>query len=210
MARLLDSVEMSNAAPTGRGAVGRPVATTHSDIEQAAFALFATRGFESTTMSAIAEVVGVGPRTLFRYYQSKNDIPWGQFDQTLDAFRQILTATPPEVPLPEAIQQAVVRFNEFDAESQPPHRERMRLILRTPALQAHSVLRYADWRAVISEYVAHRRGLDVQDLFPQVVAQVSLALALTAYDAWLDRPDASLAVLLGESMGCLRVYVGDV
>jgi mycofactocin system transcriptional regulator len=187
--------------------VGRPVATTHGEIEQAAFALFATRGFEGTTMSAIAEAVGVGSRTLFRYYQSKNDIPWGQFDQTLDDFRRILAETPPEMPLSEAVQRAVLRFNEFDPQSQPPHRERMRVILRTPALQAHSVLRYADWRAVISEYISQRRGTGADDLFAQTVAQISLALAHTAYAAWLDDPEASLASLLDESMSCLRTYL---
>ncbi|GAW50989.1 Transcriptional regulator, TetR family [Nocardioides sp. PD653] len=187
--------------------MGRPVVTTPGEIEQAAFRLFAAAGFEGTTMAAIAAEVGVGQRTLFRYYPSKNDIPWGQFDQTLDSFRQILDGTPEDVSLIDAIQQAVLRFNEYDPDAQPPHRDRMRLILRTPALQAHSVLRYADWRAVIATYVARRRGLAVDDLFPQTVAQVSLSLALTAYDAWLDHPETSLAALLDDAMGCLRDYV---
>ena len=187
--------------------VGRPVVTTPNEIEQAAFRLFATSGFEGTTMAAIAAEVGVGQRTLFRYYPSKNDIPWGQFDETLDRFRQILDETPADVPLIDAVQRAVLRFNEYDPDAQPPHRDRMRLILRTPALQAHSVLRYADWRGVISGYVARRRGLAAEDLFPQTVAQVSLALALTAYDAWLDHPDASLAALLDDAMDCLKDYV---
>jgi hypothetical protein len=60
---------------------------------------------------------------------------------------------------------------------------------------------------VIAAYVARRRDLPVDDLFPQTVAQVSLALALTAYDAWLDHPDASLAALLDDAMGALRDYV---
>jgi hypothetical protein len=85
----------------------------------------------------------------------------------------------------------------------------MRLILRTPALQAHSVLRYADWRAVISEYVASRTSQQPQDLFPQVVGQVSLALALTAYAAWLDHPQTQLARLLEDSMSSLRAYVAQ-
>jgi mycofactocin system transcriptional regulator len=181
--------------------------TSHAAIEQTAFRLFATSGFEGTTMSAIAAEVGIAPRTLFRYYQSKNDIPWGQFDQTLDGFRQILADTRPDVPLAEAVQAAVLRFNEFDPAAQPPHRERMRLILRTPALQAHSVLRYADWRAVISDYVALRTGQHPMDLFPQVVGQVSLALALTAYAAWLDHPETQLAQLLEDSMSCLHTYL---
>src|SRR6478752_5661725 len=69
---------------------GRPEATSHAEIEQAAFRLFAERGFDGTTLGDIAAAVGVSRRTLFRYYPSKNDIPWGQFDRTLESFRRIL------------------------------------------------------------------------------------------------------------------------
>ncbi len=76
--------------PASRSLRGRPEATTHAEIEQAAFRLFAERGFERTTLDAIAAEVGVGRRTLFRYFESKNDIPWGQFDRTLERFRVLL------------------------------------------------------------------------------------------------------------------------
>ncbi len=133
-----------------RGA-GRPEVTSHAAIEAAAFRLFAARGFEQTTLDAIADEVGVSRRTLFRYYASKNDIPWGQFDRTLDAFREILASLPDDLPLWEAVHRGVVAFNDFPPDAQPPHRDRMRLILTTPALQAHSVLRYSEWRQVIAE-----------------------------------------------------------
>src|SRR6201991_1943642 len=116
---------------------GRPVATSHAEIERAAFGLFAERGFDAVTMADIAAEVGVGRRTLFRYFESKNDIPWGQFDRTLDGFRAILAEMPEGMPLHEAVQRGVRRFNEFPADAQPDHRDRMRLILQTPALQAH-------------------------------------------------------------------------
>src|SRR3546814_15016183 len=76
---------MSSAGKlSGKSLAGRPEATSHAEIEQVAFRLFAEHGFDGTTLSAIAEGVGVGRRTLFRYYASKNDIPWGQFDRTLE------------------------------------------------------------------------------------------------------------------------------
>lgn len=205
---LLDFGAMTTTRQGPRGAtLGRPVATTHGEIEQAAFRLFAERGFEGTTMAAIADAVGVGRRTLFRYYESKNDIPWGQFDRTLDHFRRILDESPADLPLHEAVHRAVLRFNRFPADAQPPHRERMRLILRTPALQAHSVLRYAQWRDVIAEYVARRQGLAPDDLLPRTVGHVSLALALTAYEQWLEDPTASLQALLDQCMHQLREYL---
>lgn len=195
--------------PTRRSSVGRPEATTHAEIEQAAFRLFARHGFDATTLDAIATEVGVGRRTLFRYYSSKNDIPWGQFDRTLDGFREILAAMPANLPVNEAVHRGVLAFNEFPADAQPPHRERMRLILQTPTLQAHSVLRYAEWRAVIAEYVAGRLGLDPDDLVPRTVGHASLAIALSAYEQWLESPEASLAQLLDQSMAGLRRHLQD-
>ncbi len=190
-----------------RPAAGRPEATSNAEIEQAAFRLFAEQGFEATTLDAIAAEVGVGRRTLFRYYSSKNDIPWGQFDRTLDGFRQILAGMPTDIPLREAVHRGVLTFNEFPEDAQPPHRDRMRLILQTPALQAHSVLRYGEWRAVIADYVAARLGLSPDDLMPRMVGHVSLALALSSYEQWLASPGASLRSILTAAMASLAEHL---
>lgn len=193
---------------TKRLSVGRPEATSHEAIEAAAFNLFAERGFEATTLDAIAQAVGVGKRTLFRYYASKNDIPWGQFDRTLDGFREILADMPENVSLHEAVHRAVVAFNDFPESVQAQHRDRMRLILETPALQAHSVHRYADWRAVIAEYAARRLGLDATDLLPRTMGHVYLAVALSAYEEWLNDPASSITHLLDQAMSALVEFVG--
>lgn len=190
-----------------RSLVGRPEVTTHAEIEQVAFRLFRRHGFDGTTLDAIAVKVGVSRRTLFRYFSSKNDIPWGQFDRTLEGFRAILDSMPADLPLHEAVHRGVVAFNEFPANARPTHRERMQLLLETPALRAHSMLRYGEWRAVIAEFVALRRGLAASDLLPQVVSQVSLALALAAYDEWLRDPAASLPTLLDAAMESLQGYL---
>lgn len=186
---------------------GRPAATSHAAIEQAAFRLFAERGFEQTTLEDIAAEVGVARRTLTRYYRSKNDIPWGQFERTLSHFQSLLAAMPATLPTWECVHRGVLAFNDFPGNARPSHEERMRLILRTPALQAHSVLRYAAWRAVIEEFVADRTGLASYDVLPRAVGHVCLGLALSAYEAWLDDPAASLPALLEESMGSLRDFL---
>jgi mycofactocin system transcriptional regulator len=183
--------------------------TSHAEIEAAAFRLFAERGFEQTTLDAIADKVGVSRRTLFRYYASKNDIPWGQFDLTLEHFRALLQEQPEGLPIWEAVHRAVREFNRFADDAQPPHVDRMRLILHTPALQSHSVLRYADWRRVIEQYVAERLDLPPSDSRPALVGHVSLALAHAAYDAWLTDPEQSLPDLVSKQMLLLRDYLGQ-
>lgn len=191
-----------------RAGRGRPVATTPVDIERAAFELFARQGFGATTMEDIAHAVGVSRRTLFRYFESKNDIPWGQFDDTLAGFRHVLAETPADVPLAEAVARAVVAFNDFPPEVEPSHRARMRLILTTPELQAHSVLRYADWRRVIAEFVAARTGELPDALLPQTVGHVALGLALSAYEAWLDSVGTSIGDVLVDALAALYDFLG--
>lgn len=192
---------------TAQRTQGRPPASSHARIEAAAFELFATRGFEATTLDDIAAAVGVGRRTLFRYFPSKNDIPWGQFDDSLVHLREHLRSMPRDIPLYEAVHRSVLDFNRLDEGAVAQHRQRMTLLLRTPALQAHSVLRYTQWRNVISEYVAERLSLSPTDFLPRIVGQVSLALALSAYEQWLEDEQSSLQALLEESLHGLRSYL---
>ncbi|MDE0775438.1 MAG: mycofactocin system transcriptional regulator [Nocardioides sp.] len=179
-----------------RAAAGRPEATSHADIESAAFVLFAERGFEGTTLDHIASAVGVTRRTLFRYYASKNDIPWGQFDRTLEDFRGLLEAQPAELPLAHAIGRGVVAFNDFPPDAVPSHAVRMRLILETPALQAHSSLKYAEWRGVVATYAAARLGQDPDDLRPVLLGHAALGIALSSYESWLRSGEDDAASLL--------------
>ena len=185
---------------------GRPPVTSHAQIEAVSFHLFATQGFEETTMEEIAAALDVGRRTLFRYFPSKNDIPWGQFDASLANFRQTLLDQPNHIPLFEAVHRAMIAFNRFDDEALPQHRQRMTLILRTPALQAHSVLRYRQWRAVIADYVADRLKVPASSLVPRMVGQVSLAIALSVYEQWLDGDDRTLEEIFNLTDFALREY----
>ena len=50
------------------------------------------------------------------------------------------------------------------------HRRRMRLILEVPVLLAHSMLRFAEWRQVIADFVAERTGQPGRTLLPQTIA----------------------------------------
>ena len=186
---------------------GRPSATDHAAIERAAFELFEAQGFDETTMEQIADAVGVGRRTLFRYFPSKNDIPWGQFDESLRHFREQFETVPDDVPLAEAVHDCVIAFNDFDESSMPQHRVRMQLILTTPTLQAHSALRYEAWRAVISEYVGRRLSLPADAAVPRLVGHVSLALAVASYEHWLSHVDLRLTDVLEQAMADLKAYV---
>ncbi|HXV92671.1 MAG TPA: mycofactocin system transcriptional regulator [Pseudonocardia sp.] len=188
---------------TGARRAGRRPVTSRLEIEHIALDLFTRRGFEHTTVDDIAAAAGIGRRTVFRYYASKNDIPWGAFDDQLDRMRAAFAALPPDIPVMEGVRAAVLDFNDVAPSEQPWHRRRLRLILGTPALQAHSTLRYAAWRQVVAEYVAARLGLPTDHLVPQAVGHASLGVALAAYERWLSEDGVELRTLLDTAFRAL-------
>lgn len=183
------------------GRPGRRPATTAAELEHIALEIFAERGFDATTVDDIAQAAGIGRRTFFRYFASKNDVAWGDFEVHLERMRDALAATPPDVAVGEALRHKILAFNTFPAEEASWHRQRMALILRTPALQAHATLRYASWRAVVAEFVAARTGEPISALFPQATAAALLGLAMAAYEQWLAAvDDVPLGPILDEAL----------
>ncbi len=190
--------------PKPRGAAGRPPVTSREELQQVALELFAARGFAATTVEDIAAASGISRRTFFRYYPSKNDVVWGDFEALLAAMEDWLAATDTAVPVLEAVTDAVMRFNSLPRGAVPAHRQRMSLILHVPALQAHSNLRYVAWRAVVARFVASRSGDDEDGAVPQLVGHVALGAAVASYEQWLTDPTSDLQALITESFAQLR------
>jgi len=184
-------------------AIGRRKITTRAELERVAFDLFDRQGFEQTTIDDIASAGGIGRRTFFRYFPSKNDVVWGDFDAELERMRRRLDALPAGTPLMDAIRDAIVDFNRIAPEQVTAHRRRMEYILRVPALQAHSTLRYAAWRQVIADFVARRTGRPPGGLLPQAIAHAMLGVAIAAYEQWLASDDGDLCDLLDTAVRTL-------
>jgi mycofactocin system transcriptional regulator len=192
-------------APTASGArIGRRPSTSHAELSHISLQLFIENGFDNTTVDAVAAAAGIGRRTLFRYFPSKNDLPWGDFQAGLEQMRAYLRMLPADIPVVDALSAAVVEFNRFPAEEIPFHRKRMDLLLNVPALVAHSTLRYAAWRQVVADYAALRLGVASDSLGPQTIAWAFLGASLAAYEQWLKHEDADLLELLKEAFVVLK------
>ena len=179
--------------------VGRRRSTTPLHITDVAIALFTARGFAEVSVDDVAQAAGISRRTLFRYYASKNAIPWGDFNTHLAHLRELLDNVDPRVPLGEALRAALLAFNTFDESEIVRHRQRMRVILQTAELQAYSMTMYAGWREVVAEFVARRSGAKTTDLLPQTVAWTMLGVALSAYEHWLGDESVPLPRALGKA-----------
>ena len=171
---------------------GRPRTTSRDEVQRVALALFAEQGFEETTLDDVAAAVGVSRRTLFRYYPSKNDMVWGDFDWVLRRLRDLLARTDPAAPLMVALAEAAVASNRYEPGDLPELRIRMTLITTVPSLQAHSMLRYAEWRDVVAEFAAQRLGTAPGDLVPQAIGHAALGASMAAFEHWVTDPASDL------------------
>lgn len=188
---------------------GRPPSTSHDEIADTALRLFAERGFEATTVEEIAAAVGVGRRTIFRYFPSKNDMVWGDFEQVMRRLRLHLEEAGLEVSLMDALRRAVVLSNSYPAELLGGLRIRMTLITTVPALQGHSMLRYAAWRSVVAEYAAGRLGEPATGLGPQTLAHAALGAAMSTFSLWVADPRVDLEEALDRAFALLAAGFPD-
>lgn len=186
----------ADMSPDERSAKRTSRVTSIEAIEKAALELLAQRGFDETSVEDIAGAAGISRRTFFRYFDSKNDIPFGNFTVLLRDLEEWLSAQPDDRPMFEVIADAVVRFNRVHTDGPVAHRERMELIMHTPALRANAALRNAEWQAVLARYAARRMGRPVEDLGPQVVGHVTLGAASAAYEQWLRDGSGDLVPLI--------------
>lgn len=198
-----DSASPPHAAAGNRARTGRPPSTTRAELERVAFELFDERGFDETSVDDIAAAAGIARRTFFRYYPSKFDLVWGDFDGELGRLRASLRQAATDLPLLEAVRRSVIDFNRLPKAQEPQHRRRLALILGVPSLLANSTLRFAQWRAVIAEFAAQRLGQEPDSLLPAVIGHTALGAAIAAYEQWLRSDTAELGELLSAALGQL-------
>jgi mycofactocin system transcriptional regulator len=186
---------------------GRTPLTSRAALSRVAFELFDKNGFDETTVDDIAREAGIGRRTFFRYFSTKNDLPWGDFDDLVAQLRAALAAMPRDLPIAQSLRRAILDFNRLPPDEVAYHRRRMELLLNVPSLVAHSTIRYASWRAAIADFVAARLRVDSADFRARAVGWVCLSLCLAAYEEWLRDPGADLTAVLERSLSIVDPVV---
>ncbi|MFI0451695.1 TetR family transcriptional regulator [Actinomadura sp. 6N118] len=149
---------------------------TREALIDAAFELFAEKGFDATTVEEIADAVDVSSRTFFRYFASKEDVALTFQEEQHQAILAALTARPPDEPVVTALRRAVVDIVQAAERGESgfdPQRlsTMMELMQKSPTLLAGSLEHMQKKQASLTRVIAERMGVDpAADLRPHVVA----------------------------------------
>lgn len=158
---------------------------TRAELIDAAFRLFTDRGFDQTTIEDIVDEVEVSPRTFFRYFDSKEDVVIGFFDDMGLELRDLVEARPPEESPFTAARRALGSLVDVYIAEEDRVIAAKRLSYETPSIRARLLDKHARWENGMTEALAARMQVDPErDPRPRLIAAVTLAAYSTAAGEW--------------------------
>ena len=163
--------------------------------------LYSERGFEQTTVAAIAERAGLTERTFFRHFADKREVLF----QGSAALNELMTATvaqaPPELPPLDTAVLAIEALGEV-INQRDFSRERQRIIDANPELQERELTKLA---AMAVTLTAALQQHGVPQPAATLAAESAIAIFRVAFGRWISEDNHSeLAELVRDSLAELK------
>ena len=200
---------MQTVTPAGRR--DRKKNRTRQDLVEAATKLFATRGFDETTTEDIAEAADVSQRTFFRHFPSKEAVLYGDMDDLLARFREILDARPNGEPIVASVRESILALADDYDDQRKLRLLQARLASSYPSVSAYSraVVQHA-WEMALAESLGRRMDVTVtSDPRPEIIAAAAMAALRHAIRRWAKNGGrGELPSLVAEALDAL-VEVAD-
>lgn len=188
---------------------GRPPLADIADLRAGALGVILRVGYQQSSMSRIADELGISVRTLHRYFPAKADIVWGGMESSLDALGEGLRHADSGLPVIDAITAVVVAVFAQNVEEISVDRARLKLIATTPELRAARSDTYELWRQELINFVACRLGSPPGSLTPWVMG-AAVHTTVTEALAWWALNDAagSPGDVVAQALGGFEAVAG--
>jgi AcrR family transcriptional regulator len=172
-------------------------------LQQAAFELYAERGYEETTVAEIAERAGLTERTFFRHFADKREVLFSGSNQLQKLIVDAVDAAHSSATPMEAIASGLAAASAiFDASRRPYSLQRQSVIDTNPELQERELVKLASLAAALADAL-RRRG--VQDPAAELTAEAGVAVFRVAFEHWIrDDSDRDFAQFVNQGLAELR------
>lgn len=158
---------------------------TRQTIERVALQLFAERGFDQTTLAEIADAADVSPRTIFAYFQSKEDILFCQEPEFIERAKEMLERRPPGATTVDALREFISSVPAPDEQAML----RKKIIAASPELRMRMRGHIAGLESVLAESIAKDLGAGPDDVRPPLIAASMTAAFTTVRERLEEAPD---------------------
>jgi AcrR family transcriptional regulator len=181
----------------------RNAATTREAILDAAYALFAERGYDATRMEEIAERAEVGTSTLYRYFPTKDELVIGPL-ALRGQMAEALLSRPADEPLDIALGHALVAI----LSTPRPDMERIRvlstLVEHSPDLQSRLLAEGERERDELALAIATWRGRPADDLHSRLTARLALLFLEHVGPGLVEDPAPDNETAVRQAVAALR------
>ena len=176
---------------------------TPERLQKAALELFATRGFEQTTATEIAQSVGLTERTFFRHFSDKREVLFHGQELLVQAFLAGVDTAPPDASPIEIVASALQSAASFFLDERRRYsRTRQSVIDQNPALQERERHKLASIATTIADAL-RARGVD--ELAAALAAQSGATVFGIAFAQWIREDEQrSLADIAADVLGKLQ------
>ena len=161
---------------------------TREALIEAALELFATHGFDATSVDQIAERVEVSARTFHRYFPAKEDVLFPDTPLRLELVATLLASDDGTRPVLEVLCAAATELAATLATDPRRQALRFRIIEGNDRLRAHNLRASEEIADRFAAHAATRLGLGRRDRLPNLLGQWSLGVLRTAHRRWLADP----------------------
>ena len=183
--------------------MGRWEPDSRGRLQEAAFSLYAERGFDQTTAAEIAARVGVTERTFFRHFADKREVLFGGSAVLQE---RIVTgvAEAPEGDTPlEAVASGLDAAADLLGEARRDlSAQRQAVIAANPELRERELAKLADYAAAVAATLRQRGA---GELHATLAAEAGMSVFRVAIERWANSADdRSLPVIMKDAMAELR------
>jgi len=197
---------MSGAVITYDRCVGRWQPDARGRLEEAALALFAERGFEDTTVAAIAERAGLTERTFFRHFADKREVLFGGAGAVEAHLAAAVAAAPTGAAPMELVAAALAVLAPFFESRRELVQRRQAVIASTAELRERELIKLASMGAHLATALRDR---GVAEPAASLAAQVGMSAFGVAFDQWVGDPGEDLAARIREAFDELRTLTAE-